>query len=128
MLILFYISVGDFIDRYTIAQIKAERIGHDFLRRDLEERYKPVFNDLIETSNSSSVMEIHNNLFEINSKLWDVEDKIRSVEKDFELADLSKTIISLNDARAFYKKKLDEVFGSLADTKRYSGNKRNYSI
>jgi predicted nucleic acid-binding Zn-ribbon protein len=94
----------------------------------LEERYKPVFNDLIETSNSSSVMEIHNNLFEINSKLWDVEDKIRSVEKDFELADLSKTIISLNDARAFYKKKLDEVFGSLADTKRYSGDKRNYSI
>lgn len=128
MLILFYISVGDFIDRYTIAQIKAERIGHDFLRRDLEERYKPVFNDLIETSNSSSVMEIHNNLFEINSKLWDVEDKIRSATEDFELADLSKSIISLNDARAFHKKALDEVFGTICDQKMYRGENRNYTI
>ena len=67
-------------------------------------------------------------LLEVNLKLWDREDKIRSADKDFELADFSKSIISLNDARSFHKKSIDSVFGTTHDQKMYRGENRNYTI
>lgn len=128
MFVDFKLTAGDFIDRYTIAQIKAEKIGIDSVKKDFETRFKPIFKELAESPLSYSVFEVYYALLEVNLKLWDIEDKIRSATEDFELADLSKSIISLNDARAFHKKALDEVFGTICDQKMYRGENRNYTI
>lgn len=128
MFIDFKLTAGDFVDRYTIAQIKAEKIGSNYLKEDFETRFKPVFKELAESMLSHSVFEAYHLLLGVNLKLWDIEDQIRSAEKDFELADFSKSIISLNDARAYHKKTLDGVFGTICDQKMYRGENRNYII
>lgn len=128
MLVSFEISVGDFIDRYTIAEIKTERIGSEALKKDLDSRYMPMYRNLLETSFSNSVVETYNALRDVNTKLWDIEDDIRNAVNNDDISDLSKAIISLNDARAFHKRKLDQVFGFVGDPKKYTGVIRNYSI
>ena len=79
MYVSFELSVGDFIDRMTIAEIKLKKIGGEGLKLDYLNRYMPRYHQLCEsTGNSKEIDEVYKNLLEINTSLWGIEDQIRN--------------------------------------------------
>lgn len=101
------ISVGDFIDRLTILEIKAQK----GLKVDLElEEYKKSFH-LFEKLGFESFKSI---LLQINEKLWDLEDikRTQSTRYTIEYSNISTLITQLNDLRYQVKKKADVYFES----------------
>ena len=130
MFVKFDLSIGDFLDRMSISEIKKYKIGGEHLNADFI-RYESVYDSFIDSAAEDKKEQIHTTyeeLYRINSKLWEVEDLIRNATKDFEIVELSRQIISLNDSRAFNKKAIDQYFGFCGDIKKYSGAFRNYTV
>ena len=101
------ISVGDFIDRLSILEIKSQK----GLKVDLElEEYKKSLH-LFEKLGIESFKSI---LHQINEKLWDLEDSKRtqSTRYTIEYSNISTLITQLNDLRYQVKKKADVYFES----------------
>lgn len=101
------ISVGDFIDRLSILEIKAQK----GLKVDLElEEYKKSLH-LFEKLGFESFKSI---LLQINEKLWDLEDikRTQSTRYTIEYSNISTLITQLNDLRYQVKKKADVYFES----------------
>jgi hypothetical protein len=131
MFVKFDLSVGDFLDRMSIAEIKKEKIGGEHVTSEFTNRFSVTYDLLfyrIEEAKRDQVLDTYNELHRINSKLWEVEDLIRNATEDFEVAELSRQIISLNDSRAFHKRAIDQYFGFGGDVKKYSGAFRNYTV
>ena len=63
------------------------------------------------------LQDLHKNLQDINQTLWNIEDQIRIHEskKDFEddFVELARSVYFTNDERAEFKKKINELTGSL---------------
>lgn len=100
------LSVGDFIDRYSILQIKRKN------KIDVSveiSQYEEVL--IVNDDNFKYYFSI---LMAINSQLWDLEDRKRKgVERySSEESDVSYLITQLNDLRHAVKKKADEFFVS----------------
>jgi hypothetical protein len=101
-MVLVDITLGDLVDRITIAELKAERNPARFGRAlaGLRDSLPVVFDvsDLAE-------------LRAINSELWEVEDRLRQLiaESDFgsEFVDLARAVPRLNDARARARARVD---------------------
>ena len=100
-------SVGDFIDRYSILEIKSNK-------------NLPVENELHEYIKKAADLEIlgltlyKNILLAINECLWNLEDKKRMEVKRYtkEYSDVSTLITQLNDLRFQAKNKADIYFES----------------
>ena len=121
------ISVGELLDKITILEIKAERIGDPAklanVRTELEAlaRLRREL-DLAGQDLEALVLE----LGQVNRRLWDVEDRLRELEqaKDFgaEFVRLARSVYRENDHRARLKRRLNELTGSaLVEEKSYSG-------
>lgn len=120
------ISVGEFLDKLTILEIKSERITDaDKLRnvrRELEElrgiwAASPYARLDIEPEYSA--------LKAINEKLWEIEDDIRDKERagefDERFITLARSVYFTNDERARIKKALNVKLGSdLVEEKSYA--------
>lgn len=119
-------SIGEFLDKLTILQIKSERI-HDPAKKSnigyeldvLEQTWQqfdyqgPALEDDIA------------HLKEINEVLWDIEDQIREKEGrqkfDDEFIALARRVYLTNDERARIKKQINLKSGSqLLEEKSYS--------
>ena len=121
------ISVGELLDKITILEIKAERIGDPAklanVRTELEAlaRLRREL-DLAGQDLEALVLE----LGQVNRRLWDVEDRLRELERaeDFgaEFVRLARSVYLENDHRARLKRRLNELTGSaLVEEKSYSG-------
>jgi len=120
------ISFGEFLDKLTILEIKAERIGdpdkrenvvreRDLLRRTWAEH----------PASSTDIAEALARLKAINEKLWDIEDAIRERERDrdfgAEFIELARAVYYTNDERAAVKRELNRKLGSeLMEEKSYA--------
>jgi len=120
------VSVGEFIDKITILEIKSERMSDaikianvqkelDLLNKTWEEN-RPATPD-IETQKGQ--------LKEINERLWEIEDEIRLLEavKDFgdRFVELARAVYVTNDRRAEVKKTINDMLGSeLTEEKSYA--------
>ena len=120
------ISFGEFLDKLTILEIKAERIGdpdkrenvvreRDLLRRTWAEH----------PASATDIAEALARLKAINEKLWDIEDAIRERERarDFgaEFIELARAVYYTNDERAAVKRELNRKLGSeLMEEKSYA--------
>lgn len=123
------VSVGEFIDKLTILQIKSERISdEDKLvninkeKSVLEEEWKKTEYAKIDISNLQS------ELFRINENLWEIEDDIRDKEfaKEFDekFIELARAVYVTNDERARVKKEINALVGSeLTEEKSYKDYK-----
>lgn len=124
------VSLGEFLDKLTILQIKSERIRDpaklDNIRKELE---------LLTRTWSSSPFadaDIHEplgRLKAINEKLWDIEDRIRVKEShgafDQEFIELARAVYLCNDERAAIKRELNLLLGSeLIEEKSYAEYRR----
>lgn len=124
------VSLGEFLDKVTILEIKAERIRDDAklanVRRELE-----LLRDTWRNSPfaSKDISEPLARLKAINEKLWDIEDRIRLKESEaaFDAAfiELARSVYICNDERAAIKRELNLLLGSeLVEEKSYADYRR----
>lgn len=120
------ISVGELIDKYTILDIKSEKIKDDIkLANIVKEK-----NTLLLTLNDNNYLTLFKSeikeLKEINEKLWNIEDAIRikesKLEFDDEFIDLARSVYITNDIRFSVKNKINKLSNSnMREEKSYSG-------
>jgi len=124
------ISVGEFLDKITILEIKSERIKNP---AKLENIHKEL-NTLRKTWNESpfSQQDIAAEIAKlkaINEKLWVIEDDIRIKESqgafDQEFIELARAVYVVNDQRATAKRVINIKVGSeLVEEKSYEDYSR----
>ena len=115
------VSIGELFDKYTILEIKQERITDvtklEYLSREISmldliiSKY-PVSYNLIKTLKTT------------NAKLWDIEDKIRIKERekcfDAEFIELARSVYITNDERCRIKNNISALFNDdIMDVKSY---------
>ena len=119
------VSFGELIDKITILEIKAERIGDPV-------KLANVTNELnllaaTWTGHAWSRIDIageRGRLKAVNEALWDIEDRIRMKEKvqafDAEFIELARAVYFQNDERAAVKREINLRVGStLVEEKSY---------
>jgi len=119
------ISPGEFFDRMSILEIKANRL---FTPEKLARVYAAI--GVLQEAGEGIVIPptllgVVENLKTINERIWCAEDSIRRCEKerDFSLrfVELARLIYKLNDRRAALKLCIDDHFASsLADVKSHA--------
>jgi len=125
MLLSVQTSPGEFLDKLTILEIKAERIADAAklanVRRELE---------LLRATWSASplaardVSALRAELRAVNERLWEIEDHIRLKDAhaafDHEFIELARSVYRNNDRRAAIKRQLNLALGSdLLEEKSY---------
>lgn len=115
------VSIGELYDKYSILEIKYERIKDltksEFVKREMD-YLKPFIDEytLEET--------LREQLKSINEKLWDIEDRIRVKELlqefDQEFISIARSVYKTNDERNVVKNQINEIFKSdIKDIKSY---------
>ncbi len=120
------VSIGEFVDKITILEIKSERI------RDIEKR-KNINKELdllrgIWNSSPYATTDISNEwaqLKSVNESLWDIEDQIRLREAqgrfDEPFVELARAVYIKNDERSAIKRRINILLGSdIVDEKSYT--------
>ncbi len=125
------VSYGELIDKISILEIKAQRIGDAVKLANVEKELRV----LLETwqadaaSRGPSIEDLWNALRAVNSQLWDIEDRIRVKEShalfDAEFIELARAVYVINDDRARLKKEMNLRLGSdLVEEKSYADYSR----
>ena len=111
------ISVGDFLDKLIILEIKRSKISDQTKLININKEYESLMNRW-ENSQFAGT-EISQELAalkEVNEVLWDIEDKIRDKEanKEFDktFIELARAVYITNDERARIKRRLNEKLSS----------------
>ena len=109
------VSVGEYFDKFSILQIKSEKIvDPSKLTHVIKERsyLESIMEDLSHILESDSYRDLH----EVNLALWDIEDRIRQKEDlkeyDDEFIDLSRKIYIMNDERFNHKNEISKMASS----------------
>ena len=115
------ISIGDFVDRYSILLIK-EEVGLD-VQRELDE-YKKASYEF-----ESKFFNYYLDIFKkVNTILWDIETDKRSNSERYteEYSDLSTLTLHYNDLRHYLKKLVDDFYTSdISEQKNHEKNINN---
>jgi uncharacterized protein DUF6165 len=119
------ISHGELIDKITILEIKAERIGDAAKRANVGaelEQLEAVWQR--EAAGAADIAAERAALLAVNEALWDIEDRIREKERthsfDAEFIELARSVYIRNDERAAIKRTINERLGSaLVEEKSY---------
>ena len=116
--IIVEVSIGEFLDKISILEIKQEKIKnldklkfikneHLILKKPLDDNVKP----------DEKINQLFNSLKKVNAKLWVIEDDKRQCEKDKDFGErfinLSRDVHFLNDERAQIKLEINNHTGSI---------------
>ena len=120
------VSVGEFLDKVTILEIKSERI-EDVAKLENVNKELKLLQDIWRTSEfaKADISDEMGRLKAINEKIWEIEDDIRDKERDRnfdqQFIELARAVYYSNDERAAIKKELNLKLGSgLVEEKSYS--------
>jgi len=119
------VSFGELIDKITILEIKAARIGDAAKLANVRTEL-----DLLcatwaaHPASGTDISAERAQLLAVNQALWDIEDRIRLKEKakafDAEFIELARAVYFRNDERAAVKRAINEKLGStLVEEKSY---------
>ena len=99
------VSIGELIDKFTILQIKQNKI-QNAEKLAMVEKEIAYLQPFVDKYNLEP--ELIDELREINAKLWVVEDQIRDKEKvrlfDDEFIQLARSVYTINDKRCETRK------------------------
>ena len=116
------VSIGELYDKYTILQIKEEKITSESKLRIVKKEL-----DYLKTYVNNFNLEalLIKEIKEINEQLWDIEDKIRDKERakefDHVFIELARQVYITNDKRSEVKNKINLALNSeLTDIKSYA--------
>jgi hypothetical protein len=121
------VSVGEFLDKLSILEIKNEKITDPSklanVRRELEVLRGTWAASPLATAD---IRDDYAELMTLNRALWDIEDRIRDREGegrfDREFVELARSVYRTNDRRAAVKKRINLRLGSeLVEEKSYRG-------
>ena len=126
MSLLAPVSVGEFLDKLTILEIKSDRIAEpeklENIRRELLQ-----LRDTWQNSDyaDAELEPEYSQLRAANEQLWEIEDDIRDLERtrrfDADFIALARAVYVTNDKRAALKKALNLKLGSdLVEEKSYA--------
>ena len=118
------VSIGEFIDKITILEIKSSKIENlKKLRHVMAELevLKPLEPECLEKAA----------LMRVNKKIWECEDLIRQLDKKQnygqQFIDCARDIFTLNDERAKIKSTInDKLKSNLVEVKSHAGTSINY--
>jgi len=121
------ISIGEFLDKLTILQIKSERITDAEKLKSIHKELD-LLSDIWQSSPHAATnldKEIAD-LKQVNEALWVIEDDIRDKERhklfDQEFIELARAVYVNNDKRAAIKREINIKAGSdLMEEKSYAG-------
>jgi hypothetical protein len=120
------IAIGDLIDKITILEIKAARIGDATKLRNVQVELM-MLNEVKASAglDSPEMKPLAEALKVINMELWDIENDIRDCEArgDFgkRFIVLARGVYRANDRRSQVKQKINLQFGSqIVEEKSYS--------
>ena len=117
MSIKIQISPGELIDKFTILDIKLNRIKEQEKTQNIRKEHK-ILKRQIEKNlpKSKRLSALISKLKIINKALWDIEDQIRVCERkqDFEkkFIKLARSVYQKNDLRSSYKREINTLLGS----------------
>jgi Family of unknown function (DUF6165) len=119
------VSFGELIDKITILEIKAERIGDPAKLANV--RVELELLNATWAAHAASAVAIDGeraSLRAVNEALWDIEDRIRVQEKQKAFGatfiELARSVYIRNDERAQLKRAINEKLGStLVEEKSY---------
>lgn len=120
------VSVGEFLDKVTILEIKSERIKDAAKLENVNKELNLLKKIWAESEFASAdISDEMARLKAINEKLWEIEDDIRDKERarkfDDKFIELARAVYYSNDERAAIKKELNLKLGSdLVEEKSYS--------
>jgi len=124
------ISVGEFLDKITILEIKSERIADPAKLENIHKELSTLRKTWDESpfSQQNIAAEIAE-LKAINEELWIIEDDIRDKEAegvfDDQFIQLARAVYVTNDQRAAVKRKINVKVGSeLVEEKSYADYRR----
>ena len=111
------ISLGEFIDKVSILQIKSQKIKGVKKQKLINNELKLLEATLVKVlGEEKKIKKYLNKLCIVNLILWEVEDKIRECERlkkfDKGFIDLARKIYITNDKRAKIKLEVNQKFGS----------------
>ena len=123
------ISIGEFLDKLSILEIKSERIADPAklanVRRELQTlRAAWAVSPLA----AADIREDYAELVALNGRLWEIEDQIREREAegrfDGGFVELARSVYLTNDRRSAVKKRINLRLGSdLVEEKSYRASK-----
>ncbi len=120
------ISVGEFLDKLTILEIKSERISDAGKLNNINNELAMLKNIWAGSSYAGENIDSDiQALKEINEELWDIEDEIRDKEAknefDEKFIELARSVYIKNDTRALIKRRLNINLNSgIVEEKSYS--------
>lgn len=120
------ISVGEFLDKLSILEIKSERITDSAKLTNIRNELALLRGVWTQSSFAQAdIADEYRTLRAVNEQLWDIEDRIRLKEAaktfDQEFIDLARSVYILNDRRAASKRRLNKTLGSeLIEEKSYA--------
>jgi hypothetical protein len=111
------ISLGELIDKITILEIKAVRLGDPAklanVRNELALLTAARGNLPLAGTN---IEKLTAELKQVNEALWDIEDRIRDCERDQDFGpvfiELARSVYRTNDRRAALKREINLLAGS----------------
>ena len=120
------ISVGEWIDKLTILEIKLAEILQPDKLDNVRREYETLLADAApELLTSREIAALRERLKAVNAELWRIEDEIRIKERarvfDAEFIALARAVYVANDARAALKREINRISGSaLVEEKSYA--------
>lgn len=124
--VLVPVAVGELIDKITILEIKAKRIGNSAKRRNVDFELRQLRGVRARQVGSSPALgSLAARLKEVNDALWRIEDDLRDCERRSDFGPgfiaLARAVYRKNDERARLKRKINELTGSgIVEEKSYS--------
>lgn len=111
------VSVGELVDKITILEIKAERIGDPEKRANVVRELEgllPLWEQA--GAGSAELAALKLRLREVNERMWDVQDALRAKEAagDFgpEFIELARAVAARNGERVGFKNEINRLAGS----------------
>ena len=120
------ISVGEWIDKLTILEIKLAEITDREKLANVSREYDTLIaaapGDLLARA---EIAQLRARLRAVNAELWQIEDEIRIKERARDFGDafiaLARAVYVTNDRRAAIKREINQVAGSgLVEEKSYA--------
>jgi len=124
--ILVEVSVGEFLDKISILEIKLEKIKDPEKLKFINDEHGILKDQLDKNVKSNEKLKkLYQSLKEINAKLWVIEDDKRQCEKEKDFTEkfikLSRDVHFLNDDRAKIKLEINNLTGSkIKEIKEYT--------
>ena len=124
--ILVEVSVGEFLDKISILEIKKEKIKNLKKLKFINDEYNLLKEQLAKNLKPDEKLNsLFKSLKEINKKLWVIEDDKRLCEKNLDFSEkfikLSRDVHFINDDRAKIKLEINNHTGSkIKEIKEYT--------